>query len=1038
MSKFVSMISNKEYHELVDLFSLQFYENILVKNPEQDELMILLSILILDEINNMYVPSSKSFLDSSFAGRMIKCLTKRQEIKQFFFQWTSEMIIKMEQSLDNFWDLDINRIVEHLKKQKPVTSNKCFFMEKSKQLFSNTTKQAENRSTNKFGSSGLHGSKQANNNNSNFDSIISLLITKKRRTTYYEKFKNKISNNIYLKNNFFSNSSNKENRIMDETNNTNIAIDNKSSIETRPFSMQQEPPLKTLEKKKSTVESMFNSSDLNQLSLLKSLTINSNENKDPRMSVISKVHLNDFALEEVNSADELSSNSGEIEYNNEDYFKDLTVDELIERVITEKNEIRKDYLIKQVEKAGKIDNLFTNKKLIDSFNNLKSDNLEKQKVIMLYKKNSETLKKFIDDLLVGITSKVDFMPYILRCLCKVIEIGVKTKFPELSLCEVQSFIGEFIFGKIFLPMLSNPDYNAIITSTVFSLNTRKNLINITKIFKKMSRFDLFESSFESNFTIFNHYLLEMLPVIMRFFEETTEVKLTGTIERIVEQNSSNLNLSGYDEGYDISSESDIKENENNDTDRRERNFSMLDNDNTKRGKIGGKTYVTEANDTNKNIENNDTNTNTISSYSELSNISFDYFEIMKEELVNIKSICFSINEILTIVNILARNIKELKADPYYTTLVKSYEKLTFQENYLKSLVKNDNKLGQKRYFLIFKHNYNPAYSHLLKPKDSIFTCSDFNESLTQQNREFILQRVKYCINFLLRQLNMINPKTYSFLSNCNYTLEIFSSLNEIVQLQDQNSHIDKIPLSWYSIYLNSNVNKLDKEYETNNYLKLYDELLSEVEADNRLVVEKTNYVISSLGLNIRVADKILEDVYKDRFNVQNIERMIRLEKFIIQAEIPVCVKINQTYDSESTPIIVCSTKDCYHNKLMFLDRVIEGNKVVISNNNTFNNKKKDAFSSIRNVISNKKEKQIDEHGISIFDFIRLISRVKEIKQEVLEGSDKIKAYEAINNYLILVEKVLREEKLFVHYDKKQIDQCLENIENFIHKKLYKK
>jgi len=958
--QFVLMMEQEDFNELSDLFSLRFFENILVKNPEQDELLIILSLQIIQEINSMYVPSVKSFLDNSFVGKMLKLLSKRQDIKQFFFQWTNELIMKMEHSLDNFWDLDVNRIFDYLKKQKTVGSNKCFFMEKSKELFE--------------------------------INIANNLVNKTRGTTFYAKFNQKISVDG-------------ANKTLNDFKNLEVSKDHKKerSIQISLGLTERKDHIKsfiTEENKNSrnnnnTKKSMFDIPFSYTESKVKTNNNNNNEIQDTLIS------------------DDENSLSDEEGGYNEDYFKDLTSDELIKRVINEKNEIRKDYLIKQVEKAGKIENLFTNNKLIESFNNLKTEQAEKHKVMTIFKKNFELLKSFLDELLAGITSKVDFMPYSLRCICKVIEISIKAKFPEISECEVQSFIGEFIFGKLFLPMLGNPDYNAIITTTVLSYNTRKNLLNISKIIKKMYRFELFESNYESNFTMFNHYLLEMLPVIMRFFGCLSDVHLTETIEKICNANSNNMKLANLDEGEEDEFFSDDEE-----------YSSIKPKDIKDDSGLINQSQSTMVSIKDKEITGN-INLNEENLVKDIYSIPFNYFEIMKDQLINLHSICFSINEILALMTVFSRNIKELKKDKANNLVVKSYEKLTFQENYFKSLVKNDIKLCQKRHFLIFRHSHNPAYKHLLTVKNEVFTCSDFNESLTQENKEFIIQRVKYCITFILRKLNMINPKSYSFMRDCSQTLDFFNGINEIVQLQDQNSMIDKIPLSWYSIYLNSNICKLENEYSDNNYIKLYDELNNEVNLDTNLVVEKTNSIITHLGQNVRVADKILEDVIKDKYNVRNIERLIRLEKFIIQAEVPVCVKVNtQSKDSEESPLIVSSIKTCYHNKLIFLDRVIEGNKVMYNNYNGVSSgtqKEKDSKNKNKNNSNHINRNLIDEHAITIFDFIKLLSKVREIKEEVIEGTDKIKVYEAIDNYLCLLEDILRQEKfLFITRKKKSI------------------
>jgi hypothetical protein len=52
-----------------------------------------------------------------------------------------------------------------------------------------------------------------------------------------------------------------------------------------------------------------------------------------------------------------------------------------------------------------------------------------------------------------------------------------------------SFIAEFIFEKWIMPILASPEYNTVLTSTVISDPTRKNLVNIAKVIEKINNQD---------------------------------------------------------------------------------------------------------------------------------------------------------------------------------------------------------------------------------------------------------------------------------------------------------------------------------------------------------------------------------------------------------------------------------------------------------------------------------------------------------------------------------------------------------------------
>ena len=80
------------------------------------------------------------------------------------------------------------------------------------------------------------------------------------------------------------------------------------------------------------------------------------------------------------------------------------------------------------------------------------------------------------------------MPYVLRCICKMIHLLFTRKvnfliiqFPNANIFERNTIIAEFIFEKWIMPVLASPDYNTVLTSTVISEPTRKNLLNIAKV-----------------------------------------------------------------------------------------------------------------------------------------------------------------------------------------------------------------------------------------------------------------------------------------------------------------------------------------------------------------------------------------------------------------------------------------------------------------------------------------------------------------------------------------------------------------------------
>jgi hypothetical protein len=135
-------------------------------------------------------------------------------------------------------------------------------------------------------------------------------------------------------------------------------------------------------------------------------------------------------------------------------------------------------------------------------------------ILKYYKKSVEKIKFLIDKLIQNMLDNASIIPYSIKIICKIIDIFITKKFNDISIINRISYISEFFIGKIIIPILTNPDYNGIINNSIISQNTRKNMMYYTKILKKIFRGNLFESSIsEFNYTIFNNYLIEIMPFI---------------------------------------------------------------------------------------------------------------------------------------------------------------------------------------------------------------------------------------------------------------------------------------------------------------------------------------------------------------------------------------------------------------------------------------------------------------------------------------------------------------------------------------------
>ena len=136
----VSLISEDDEEDkiesLVELFCNQFYENILIPNPEQEELLLLVYKLLEREISPMNSASIDEFLnDDTFLGKFISSFLKRQEFKVFLTTLINPFIRDIENNnSDNYIGMSLFAIKDYLKEKNKTENEKIINIEISEDL----------------------------------------------------------------------------------------------------------------------------------------------------------------------------------------------------------------------------------------------------------------------------------------------------------------------------------------------------------------------------------------------------------------------------------------------------------------------------------------------------------------------------------------------------------------------------------------------------------------------------------------------------------------------------------------------------------------------------------------------------------------------------------------------------------------------------------------------------------------------------------------------------------------------------------------
>ena len=349
------------------------------------------------------------------------------------------------------------------------------------------------------------------------------------------------------------------------------------------------------------------------------------------------------------------SNSEKVGYNL-DYKDELTLDKIYTKIIKEKNEDIKEFYLYQLEQIGNDPDIFTNSGIKLVLNDSYFQN-NRQLILKKYFDNFKFIKEKIDYLIQTLIDRISTIPYTVRCICKVISILMQKKFPLLPKYLRNSFIGKFIFDKCIFPVLSFENKN-VMDSRIFSPNTRKCLNVIISVLSNANRCCLYPTTTDTEKTIFNYYLIEIIPILNQFYEKVIDIELPKTLEDFLDQ-------------VKLKIEQNI--------DNKIFNFRRK---NTKRK------YEPAVKEPEKKKEPDKSR----------NEIVFDYFKKNDDEIMHLESICFSVQDILFILSLIQRRPKIFEGLPKYNFFTKTIERIQGDDAKLICLTRKNVKI--KQFYLV--------------------------------------------------------------------------------------------------------------------------------------------------------------------------------------------------------------------------------------------------------------------------------------------------------------------------------------------------
>ncbi len=158
-------------------------------------------------------------------------------------------------------------------------------------------------------------------------------------------------------------------------------------------------------------------------------------------------------------------------------------------------------------------------------------NKQSQKLFEYYKESYAKVIDIIDLLLETILKTSKSLPYFIKCICKVISVLIKKKFPEKCKMKQNIFLAKFFFGKLLFEAFKNPALCTLLNEYLILGKTMDIIRVVVCILDKIMSGNFFEK--DDNLVPFNNYLIEKLPILIEIFDEISQVTLPSFIDNLI-------------------------------------------------------------------------------------------------------------------------------------------------------------------------------------------------------------------------------------------------------------------------------------------------------------------------------------------------------------------------------------------------------------------------------------------------------------------------------------------------------------------------
>ena len=250
-------------------------------------------------------------------------------------------------------------------------------------------------------------------------------------------------------------------------------------------------------------------------------------------------------------------------------------------------------------------------------------------------------------------------------------------------------------------------------------------------------------------------------------------------------------------------------------------------------------------------------------------INYEYFKENPNDFMEHKSICFTINELNMIYDVVEEH-KELFLEPG-KPLEKTYETLS---NFM-SLIKNK----PNHYFVIISDKYNDFSKSLLSQKEKPLPLGK------AQTQEEIIQNLHYCISYLIGNLEILPH--WDWVIERYKTMDTFQYINQYLNSYEgiYNFCPGSVPLNWYSLYIINNLNYIKPEDAINDYQPLYDKIEDQIKNQLQNLSKLNEFLTVNITTKFLLIDNKIKIFEEELENIQNTFVNIKALQFMESKEI---------------------------------------------------------------------------------------------------------------------------------------------------------